>query len=73
MPKLKTKGSAKKRFKVTKTGKILRHRNNVGHNTGFKKSSHMRRLKREVEVPKEIVDKVKKSLGLKWWFEFNLR
>jgi hypothetical protein len=33
----------------------------------------MRRLKREVEVPKEIVDKVKKSLGLKWWFEFNLR
>ncbi|ABX31435.1 ribosomal protein L35 [Petrotoga mobilis SJ95] len=65
MPKLKTKGSAKKRFKVTKNGKILRHRSNVGHNTGFKNSSHMRRLKKEVEVPKEIVDKVEKSLGLK--------
>jgi large subunit ribosomal protein L35 len=63
--KIKTKGSAKKRFKVTKNGKILRHRNNVGHNTGFKKSSHMRRLKREVEVPKEIEDKVKRSIGLK--------
>lgn len=65
--KIKTKGSAKKRFKVTKSGKILRHRNNVGHNTGFKKSSHMRRLKREVEVPKEIEDKVKRSIGLKGW------
>jgi hypothetical protein len=32
----------------------------------------MRRLKKEVEVPKEIVDKVEKSLGLKWWFEIKL-
>lgn len=63
--KIKTKGSAKKRFKVTKTGKILRHRSHVGHNTGFKSSKHMNRLTKEVEVPKEVKEHAKKALGLK--------
>ncbi|CEP77868.1 MAG: bL35 family ribosomal protein [Defluviitoga tunisiensis] len=65
MAKIKTKSSAKKRFKVTKSGKILRHRNNVGHNTGSKRSKHMNRLTKEVEVPKSLKKKVEKALGLK--------
>ncbi|HOB16359.1 MAG TPA: 50S ribosomal protein L35 [Defluviitoga sp.] len=65
MAKIKTRSSAKKRFKVTKTGKILRHRSNVGHNTGSKSSKHMNRLTKEVEVPKNLKKKVEKSLGLR--------
>jgi large subunit ribosomal protein L35 len=65
MAKIKTKSSAKKRFKVTKNGKILRHRNNVGHNTGPKSSKYMNRLTKEVEVPKSLKKKVEKALGLR--------
>lgn len=44
MPKLKTKRSAEKRFKVTATGKIRRTKAFKNHNLSHKSSRRKRRL-----------------------------
>ena len=45
MPKLKTKGSVKKRFKLTGSGKIRRKRANHSHILTKKKAKRKRRLR----------------------------
>ena len=45
MPKLKTNKSVKKRFKITKTGKLRRYRAGVGHLNSHKsrrRKAHLR-------------------------------
>lgn len=50
MPKQKTSSSAKKRFKVTGTGKLLRRRAMLSHNLGKKSSKRKRRLAGDAPV-----------------------
>lgn len=45
MPKMKTKSSAKKRFKVTANGKVLRHSAFVNHILTKKSKKQKRRLR----------------------------
>jgi large subunit ribosomal protein L35 len=45
MPKLKTKGSVKKRFKLTGSGKIRRRRANHSHILTKKNAKRKRRLR----------------------------
>ncbi len=52
MPKMKTKRSAVKRFKLTGTGKIRRRKAYRGHNNGKMASSRMRRLGQPTLVSK---------------------
>ena len=46
MPKMKTNSGAKKRFKVTGTGKILRKQAGKRHNLGKKSQSRIRKLRK---------------------------
>lgn len=45
MPKMKTHSSAKKRFKVTGSGKVKRFQAGVRHNTGKKATKRKLRLR----------------------------
>jgi large subunit ribosomal protein L35 len=46
MPKMKTNSSAKKRFKVTGTGKILHKQAGKRHNLGKKSQKRIRNLRK---------------------------
>jgi large subunit ribosomal protein L35 len=63
MPKQKTHSGAKKRFKVTGSGRVLRERAGVRHYLEHKPSRLTRRLSGTVEVAPGDVKKVKKLLG----------
>ena len=64
MPKQKTHSGAKKRFKVTGGGKIMREQAGKRHLLEKKPSSLTRRLTGELEVSKNDRPRVKKLLGL---------
>ena len=64
MPKQKTHSGAKKRFKVTGTGKILHERAGKRHLLERKSSALTRRLTGTVELAPQDAKKVKKLLGL---------
>lgn len=51
--KAKTHRGAAKRFRVTRTGKVLHRRANLNHNLQKKRSSRKRRLARTSEVGAE--------------------
>jgi large subunit ribosomal protein L35 len=63
MPKQKTHSGAKKRFKVTGSGKILHERTNRRHLLEVKSSRRTRRLAGTSEVAASDTSKVKKLLG----------
>jgi large subunit ribosomal protein L35 len=63
MPKQKTHSGAKKRFKVTGSGKIMREQAGKRHLLEHKSSRLTRRLTGEVEVAPADVKKVKKLLS----------
>ncbi|MER5941926.1 50S ribosomal protein L35 [Streptomyces sp. uw30] len=63
MPKNKTHSGAKKRFRVTGSGKVLRQRANRRHYLEHKSSTLTRRLAGTVEVASGDAAKVKKLLG----------
>ncbi len=63
MPKQKTHSGAKKRFKVTGTGKILREKAGKRHYLEHKSSTLTRRLTGTTEVAKADLKAVKKLLG----------
>ena len=63
MPKQKTHSGAKKRFKITGTGKVLREQAGKRHLLERKPSTLTRRLTGTVEVAKNDVKGVKKLLG----------
>ncbi|HYI75783.1 MAG TPA: 50S ribosomal protein L35 [Gaiellaceae bacterium] len=65
MPKMKTGKGAKKRFKVTGTGKLRRRRPKMGlqsHNLEKKSSKRRRSLRKMDDVAKSDVKRVKKLL-----------
>jgi large subunit ribosomal protein L35 len=64
MPKMKTHSGAKKRLRVTGTGKIMRRRANRQHYFEHKPSTRTRRLSNEVEVSSADKKIAKKLLGL---------
>ncbi len=63
MPKNKTHSGAKKRFRVTGTGKVMREQAGGRHLLERKSSKFLRSIANDVEVSKADVKKVKKLLG----------
>ena len=64
MPKMKSRSSVKKRFKVTGTGKIVRHCCNAGHIKTKKSSQRKRRLSRTVGVSPGAQRRVRRFLAI---------
>ncbi len=64
MPKMKSHRGAARRFRVTKTGKILRRQTGLNHMLGKKSPAHKRRLGREVQVTAGDRRSVRRMLGL---------
>ncbi|CAL8972587.1 50S ribosomal protein L35 [Tessaracoccus sp. O5.2] len=63
MPKMKSHSGAKKRFKTTGTGKLLRRQANLGHLNAHKPSTRLRRLSAPESVSAPDAKKVRKLLG----------
>jgi large subunit ribosomal protein L35 len=63
MPKMKTKRAAKKRFKLTATGKVRFQRAGLRHNLEKKSGKVQRHLSKEAEVSPEFVPTAKRLLG----------
>jgi len=63
MPKQKTHSGAKKRFKVTGTGKITHEQANRRHLMESKSSKRMRRLEADKILAPGDAKRVKKLLG----------
>ncbi len=64
MPKLKTRKSITKRFKITKTGKILRRPCGLDHCRAKKSGKKIRQSRKMVKVSKPEAKKIKRILGL---------
>lgn len=65
MPKVKTNSSAKKRFKVTGTGKITHQKSFKRHILTKKSKKRKRNLRKDGEVSRANLDFVKRLLNLK--------
>ena len=65
MPKVKTASGAKKRFKVSGAGKLMRRHAMKSHNLMKKSSKRRRSFRKDHEVAATDVKGVKKLLGLK--------
>ncbi len=63
MPKMKTHRGAKKRFKVTGTGKLRRLQSNTKHGMEKRPSKRMRRLSGETSVAPGDAARIKRMLG----------
>ncbi len=63
MPKMKTHSGAKKRFRVTGTGKLMREQRNGRHLLEHKSSRRTRRIAGDVEVAPADVKRIKRLLG----------
>jgi large subunit ribosomal protein L35 len=64
MPKMKTDSGAKKRVKITGSGKLRRGKAFRGHLMEKKSSTRSRRLGRETEIAPGQEKRVKRMLGL---------
>jgi large subunit ribosomal protein L35 len=62
MPKLKTRKSVAKRFKITKTGKILRMKTGRRHILTKKSRARKRHLKKKTLVSKSFSRNIKRQL-----------
>ena len=62
MPKMKTRSGAKKRFKVTGTGKILRRHAMQSHNLEHKSAKRKRSFRKDQPVAEADVPALKKML-----------
>jgi large subunit ribosomal protein L35 len=65
MPKMKTHSGAKKRFKVTATGKVRGHKAFSSHILEKKSPKRKRRLGQPAEISRTDSVRVKKLLGVK--------
>ncbi len=63
MPKNKTHSGAKKRFRFTGSGKLMREQANRRHLFEHKPSTRTRRLALDVSVSPADAKKIKKMLG----------
>jgi len=66
MGKFKTRKSIAKRFKITKTGKILRRISGLDHNLAKKSGKKARQSRRMVQVSKGEVKIIKRYLKKTW-------
>jgi large subunit ribosomal protein L35 len=64
MPKMKTHSGAKKRFRVTGSGKLMREQANRRHLLEGKSSTRTRRLAVDVTAAPTDVKKIKRLLGI---------
>jgi len=64
MPKVKTNSSAKKRFKVTGSGKVMRRKAYKSHLLTKKKKDRKKQLGKAVEVHKTELRRVKRMLNI---------
>jgi large subunit ribosomal protein L35 len=64
MPKMKTHSGAKKRYKVTGTGKIMRRKVNRNHILEKKASKRKRRLAGETELLGGDRTRARRQLGI---------
>jgi large subunit ribosomal protein L35 len=65
MPKMKSGSGAKKRFKVTGTGKITRRHAMQSHNLEHKSAKLKRAFNKDFVVAKVDTPRLKKLLGIK--------
>jgi large subunit ribosomal protein L35 len=65
LPKLKSGSGAKKRFKVSGSGKILRRHAMQSHNLEHKSAKRKRAFGKDYVVAKVDAPRLKKLLGLK--------
>ena len=63
MPKQKTHSGAKKRFKVTGTGKLLRRKAMKSHYLGKKSAKRKRSFRRQHDLDPSDAREVKRMLG----------
>ena len=63
MPKMKTHSGAKKRFRITGTGKVMHRKAGKMHLNEHKPSTRTRRLMGDAVLTKGDAAKVKKMLG----------
>lgn len=64
MPKMKTHSGAKKRFRKTGSGKLMREQRNKRHLLEHKSSKRKRRLSLDQPVDRSNQKQVKKLLGI---------
>lgn len=62
MPKMKSNSGAGKRFKVTGTGKIVRHKANSSHILTSKTTKRKRNLRKSAVVDSANMDNMRKLL-----------
>lgn len=62
MPKLKTKKAVSKRFKVTGSGQLSRHKANTQHILGKKSTKRKRNLRKSTLTDKTVLNSIKKKL-----------
>jgi large subunit ribosomal protein L35 len=65
MPKVKTKSGAKKRFKISGTGKVMRKHAYKSHILTKKSTKRKRNLTYKAVVHSTDLDNIKLSLGIK--------
>jgi len=63
MPKMKTHSGAKKRFKVTGTGKLIHKGAGKGHHMEVKSSRRARRISMDTVLPTSEAKKIRRLLG----------
>jgi len=63
MPKQKTHSGAKKRFKITGSGKVMKQQSGMRHNLEVKSSRRTRRLNEDQVVPNVDAKNIKRLLG----------
>jgi large subunit ribosomal protein L35 len=63
VPKQKTHSGAKKRFRVTGSGKVMKQGAGMRHNLEHKSSRLTRRLNGDVELPATEAKIIKRLLG----------
>lgn len=64
MPKVKTNSSAKKRFKITGSGKVMRRKAYKSHLLTRKEKARKKQLGKAVEVNKTEMKRVKRMLHI---------
>ena len=65
MPKTKTRSGAKKRFRVTGSGKLLRRHAFKSHNLEHKSQKRKRSFRKAQPVAESDANAVKKMLGMR--------
>jgi len=60
---MKTRKSIKKRFRITKTGKIIRRAVGQDHLRGKKSGKKIRKIRKVKTLPASLVKTIKKALG----------